>query len=667
MLNQIPDAILVIDAGVRLVYANDACVRSLGHDRAEWIGRPVFELVHPDDVHLVVARMATLEGSPIEVRILGADGGWRRWEVLANRVADGKAAGGFIVSGRDVSRRHALEVAGGDVGLLRAIVNHSSAMIAIIEPDGTVRSINSAFTRHLGYNPGLVAGVHFETMIAPSQREWLGQALEELESSGTFTVDGLMRHEDGSEVLVEFTVANLVNDPTVCGYLASGQVADSLRVARQRAEFLASHDPATGLLNRAGFYEAAAPLEQRSARTGEPFGVVMLDIDRLAQINALYGADVGDSVIQSVALRLQGLVRTDDVVARYGGDEFVVLSPLPMDGLLSVRDRIRSALSEPIIFDGHDLRIGVSTALAVKYGDATLRQLVEQSELELGRTARVGGDVNPVSDSPLAERRQVVDELNRALENDELRMWFQPIVDACAEITGFEALVRWHHPVRGVLTPPYFLPLVGIAGLSNRFDASVLDQTFAFLEELRLAGRGDMTVHMNVTPHQIGSVGFAERIWAERTSRSIAPGQLCLEITESDLLRVTTDALDNLSRLRREGVHIAIDDFGTGFSSLAHLLELPVDMLKIDKRFVQGLGTDSMASNLVSAIVGLTLNVGLDCVAEGVETADQRDLLVQAGCRSLQGWLFDAALPASVALAKARSTQSATSAAFPLP
>ena len=652
MLDAIPDSILVVDAEIRLVYANDACVRSLGHDRAEWIGRPVFELVHPDDVHLVVARMATLEGSPIEVRILGGDGMWRRWEVLATQVTDGPAAGGFVVSGRDVSRRHALEVAGDDIGLLRAIVNHSSAMIAIIEPDGTVRSINGAFTRHLGYNPGRVAGTRFESWVAPSQRDWVGLAIGELETSSEFTLDGLMLHTDGSEVLVEFTVTNLVNDPTVCGYLAAGQVADSLRVARQRAEFLASHDPATGLLNRTGFYEAAAPLEQRSARTGEPFGVVLFDIDHLAQINGLYGAEVGDAVIQSVALRLQGLVRGDDVVARYDGDEFAVMSPLPMDGLLSVRERIGLALAEPIVIDGNELRITVSSSLATSHGNVSLRHLVEQCETELCGTLPMLGEANPVTDSPLSERRQIVDELRRALDGDELRLWFQPIVGVDEVSVGFEALLRWHHPVRGVLTPAYFLPLVALAGLSTRVDALVLDQTLDFMTALGQAGRSDLTVHMNVTPHQIGSAGFAERIWAERTARRIDPERLCLEITESDLLRVGPAALENLGRLRRDGVHIAIDDFGTGFSSLAHLLELPVDMLKIDKRFVQGLGADAMASNLVSAIVGLTANVGLECVAEGVETVGQRDFLVQTGCRQLQGWLFDAALPASIAVAK---------------
>lgn len=655
LLDALPDPVFLVDAALVLRAANAACTRSLGFEREDWVGRSVLELLHPDDLGLALSRTTGLQGVPLEVRVMGADGMWRRWELLATRIEEGFAAGGLLVACRDLSRRYELEVAGSDLGLLRAIVNHSSSMIVIIEEDGTIRSVNGAVTRHLGYIPDQTVGTHFSSWIAPSQRDWISQAVGGLDGVNSFTIDGLMVHADGSEVLVEFTVTNLVNDPTVQGYIASGQVADSLRVARQRAEFLASHDAATGLLNRPGFYSAAAPLEQRSARTGQPFGVVLVDIDRLSQINGLYGAEVGDAVLQSVALRLQGLVRADDVVARYDGDEFAVLSALPLDGLISVRDRIVTSVAEPILYDGHDLRITVSTAVAVSNGNVPLRQLVEQCEAELGSAKGIAGEAARVPGTSMHERRRIVDELQVALDREELRLWFQPIVDREGVPLGFEALLRWHHPVRGVLSPALFLPLVGLAGLAARIDQLVADQCFTFVEELARLGRTDLTVHMNVTPRQIGQAGFAARIVDACAATGAPMSQLCLEITEADLLQVSAEALDNLARLRATGVHIAIDDFGTGFSSLAHLLELPVDVLKIDKRFVHGIGNDSMATNLVSVIVALTRNMGMGCVAEGVEQVHQLDHLVGLGCEQLQGWLFDAAMPASVALAKVRS------------
>ncbi len=649
LLDRLPDPVFTVDSALRLTWANAACEASLGYARGEWFGRSVLGLIHPDDVPIVISRALSLTGVPLDVRVVAAGGRKLRWEILASHL-DPAQRDGFLVTARDTTLRHSLDVDGGDVGLLRALVNYSSAMLALISPDGLVRSISGAFVRQLGYDQQSVAGTHYDDWIVPDDRPRVLAALAGLERDGSVTLDATMRHADGHEVLVEFTVVDLCDDPEVNALVVSGQVANSLRAARQRADFLSSHDPATGLLNRAGFFEAGAVLERHAARSGEPLAVVMADLDRLSQINELFGAAAGDAVIQSCAARLAALVRPEDVVGRYDGDEFVIATIGPMDGVISIRDRVLAALEEPIVIDGFEMRMSASVAIASGMPPVTLSELVDSAAVDVDHAYRFALAPPVHGAAAIVDRRNLVDQLKLALDRHELHVWFQPIVDGSGVTVAFEGLLRWEHPTRGVLTPGTFLPLVAMAGLADRVDRLVADQSLAFIAALGEIGRRDITVHINISPGQLSRPGFAAELTMLREARGIAAEQCCVEITESDVLRINNVALDNLAHLRRSGTHIAIDDFGTGFSSLAHLLELPVDMLKIDRRFVDGLGVDPMATSLTTAILGLTTSVGLGCVAEGVETPEQRDQLVALGCPQLQGWLFDAAMPADQAL-----------------
>ncbi len=645
-----PDPAFVLDAEFRITWANPACETGLGRRLDDWLGQSAFELIHPDDVELALVRVATLEGKPINVRVKAAAGDWRYWELLATLLTEGEYAGGLLVSARDTTERHALEVAGEDVGLLRALVNHSSAMLAVVDPDGSVRSINAAFTRELGYNATVVTGSPYDGWIAERDRERVATAVAGLAIDGTISLDATMVHADGTEILVDFTVSDLSLDPAVGGLLVSGQVAHSLMAARQQASFLATHDLATGLHNRLGLLAEGAALERRAARTGEPLGVVLLDLDRLGLVNEFYGHDAGDAVIRSVAARLGNAVRPDDLVARYDGDEFVVAMCGPLDNLLGVRDRLLEIIAEPILMGDNEIVVTATAATANSASGGTVAELVEQASADLEHAHRFEPGGAPARASGLAERRLLVDQLHAALAHDELELWFQPIVDERQQVGSFEALLRWNHPERGLLAPAAFLPMVTAAGLQQRVDRLVINQAVAFAARLADCGGPRCVVHLNVTPGQVSTEGFGAELKELCDRSGVDLGSLCAEITESDVLRVGAVALRNLGELRSYGVHIAIDDFGTGFSSLAHLLELPVDMLKIDRRFVSGLGVETMATSLTGAILGLANSVGLECVAEGVETIEQRDALLALGCRQFQGWLYEAALPIDRAL-----------------
>ena len=244
----------------------------------------------------------------------------------------------------------------------------------------------------------------------------------------------------------------------------------------------------------------------------------------------------------------------------------------------------------------------------------------------------------------LLERRARLDNLHRALSNREIQPFFQPIVDPDGSITSVEALVRWVHPERGVLGVAEFLPLARMAGLAEAIDAHVLEKALEFATRLDQAGYSHVEIHVNVDPKVIGRGGFAARFLERCEQHGVAPSQMVIEITETDLLAPGEVSLENLSELRRAGTQVTIDDFGTGFSSLSHLMILPVDGVKIDKSFVAGLGTDTAATNLTRVILGLAQSLGLSAVAEGVEHASEYHELVSFGCTAFQGWRYSPAV-----------------------
>ncbi|TFH13548.1 MAG: EAL domain-containing protein [Acidimicrobiales bacterium] len=256
-----------------------------------------------------------------------------------------------------------------------------------------------------------------------------------------------------------------------------------------------------------------------------------------------------------------------------------------------------------------------------------------------------------ISVDAINQRRRQVDQLRQALNGGEIQPFFQPICNSDGEITAVEALVRWVHPLRGVLGANEILPLAQMAGLAEAVDDCVLDQALEFAVRLADLGRGDIEVHVNTDPKVIARPAFGATFLDRCHRRGASPTQLVVEITETDLLSPGAASLANMQKLRFAGIHVSIDDFGTGYSSLAHLLELPVDGVKIDRRFVAGIDVDPAATNLTTAIIGLSKSLKLTCVAEGVEQPYQRDRLAELGCRSFQGWLFSAAVASTEILA----------------
>lgn len=662
----LPDPVVVMDDDGVLLHANAATAEALEWQVSEFLGRPLDELVHPDDLNSAGAAVdaAPLGGTGdlFRIRVRAGDGSWRSLELRGARHRSDDGTEVIALVCRDVSGRHLHDLAPeGDereAAVLRAVMANMHGMVAILEPDLVVRSINGEFTRRLGHSPVRAASRPFVEFLHPDDRVEVADAIARLAPDKSVSLDARFVVEDdtienidddNAVVTCEFTVNNLTDDAVLSGYVICGQVSPGLRDARDRVDFLAEHDHLTGLRNRNGFMRHAHDMLRR----GGGLGLMVIDVTQFRSINELYGERVGDRVLAALAARIDEIRSPELVVARFGGDEFVMAVRSSSEAeIRALRDRVRREVNTSVDVDGQEIVIALRTAIAFESSPQGLESLLASASNELMRAKRnADPEAGGISFDAITARRRQLDQLRGALESDQIQPYFQPIVAVDGHITAFEALVRWVHPVRGLLDVTEILPLARMAGLMRAIDDRVLELSFAFARRLAEAGHGAVEVHVNVDPNVIAQPAFASSFLHHCSAVGADPSQIVVEITETDLLAPGAVSLDNMRELRRAGAHVSIDDFGTGYSSLAHLLELPVDGVKIDRRFVVGIDVDPTATNLTTAILGLSESLQLSCVAEGVEQPYQRDRLADMGCNAFQGWLFSRAVGADEAAA----------------
>jgi diguanylate cyclase (GGDEF)-like protein/PAS domain S-box-containing protein len=646
-LAQLPDPIIAIDLDGVLRYANRTAADVLGWDVDAFIGRSALDLVHPDDANLVTASLATITGKRfgdlITVRVRTGRGTWTYLEIRGTRqVVDGEEL--VVIVARDTTDRHGLDLDQGEDAVLRAVMANMHGMVALVEADGRLRSINGAITRLLGHDPELIRGEAFIRFVHADDRAPVLEAVRSIAPQASLALDARFATADGGYVTCEFTVNNLVDDPVVRAYVISGQPATALTDARRRVEFLAEHDSRTGLLNRDGFMRGAREL----LRDGGGIGLLLVDIVQFRAINELYGEPVGDRVLTAIAGRIDEIHWPDLVTARLGGDEFVLAVRSSDEAAIEMlRERVRRDVGRPVLVGEQEINVGLRAATSFESRPQGLDSLLASASAELMSLKRNADPTTAgISFDAINQRRRQLDQLRRAIDDGEVQPFFQPIVGPAGEIIAVEALVRWVHPVRGVLGVAEILPLAQMAGLAAAVDEQVFDLSFEFARRLHDLGHRGIEVHVNVDPKVIAEPAFADRFLARCHRAGADPGRIVVEITETDLLAPGASSLANMQQLRRAGAHVSIDDFGTGYSSLAHLLELPGDGVKIDRRFVAGIDVDPAATNLTTAILGLSDSLGLTCVAEGVEQPYQRDRLLSLGCQSFQGWLYSPAVSA---------------------
>ena len=433
-------------------------------------------------------------------------------------------------------------------------------------------------------------------------------------------------------------------------------VRDASKRLRHQAktnEYQAFHDMLTGLANRALFKDRVQQAIREGEREDRVLAVMLMDLDRFKEINDTLGHHKGDQVLQQVAERLNEVLRDTDTVARLGGDEFAVLLPHIPDpaAALHVAEKIQDNLKRPMAIEGMALEVRASIGISFFPGHGEDVDLLLQRADVAMYLAKASGNVYEVytaeRDQYSPARLALVSELRRAMEDEEFVLYYQPKVDLrTGESYMVEALIRWDHPMRGMIPPNDFIPLAEHTGLIEPLTMYVLDKALRQVSQWREEDL-DLTVAVNMSPRNLLDLRFPEHVEALLKKWKLPPGCLQLEITESTLVADPTRAMGILSRLNQMRIEMSIDDFGTGYSSLGHLSQLPVKELKIDKSFVMNMGNDEGDAIIVRSTIDLGRNLGLRVVAEGVETAEIWRQLVVLGCDYAQGYYRSRPMPAS--------------------
>jgi diguanylate cyclase (GGDEF)-like protein len=426
--------------------------------------------------------------------------------------------------------------------------------------------------------------------------------------------------------------------------LAIGRVGGYSR----RLEHQARHDDLTDLPNRVLLLTWLREALARSRDRGTDIAVVFLDLDRFKAINDSFGHDVGDELLVAVARRLTHAVRTQDVVARLGGDEFVVCCEGPRDSIdgEEVSSRLVRALARPVVVRGRQTFVRSSMGIRIARAPDSAETVLRDADAAMYQAKSSGRGRVALFDDILRRRteaRLVIEyDLHRALERDEFRVYYQPTVSTRDEtLVGFEALLRWEHPERGLIAPGEFIPVAEETGLIVPIGTWVLEEACRQLRAWHDAGAGRLIMAVNLSARQMKSPDLLPEVAGILDRTGVHPADVCLEVTESVLIDDAQEAVRVLEALRGLGVKLAIDDFGTGYSSLAQVRRFPIDVLKIDRAFVSDLGNGAEATAIVATVVQLARALHLEVVAEGVETPEQRDHLVALGCGLAQGYYWN--------------------------
>jgi|GEM_PF-767367 len=544
---------------------------------------------------------------------------------------------------------------------LLEILEATPDFVAIADPEGRVNYANPATRAGLGFDPvdRNIGTLHPESSHQRLHEEGLPAARRDGRWQGEmdFRVQGGQEVHSFSQVIIAHSPGP-EQEPS--HYSTIARDIHDLKEAEARIEELSYRDRVTGLPNRTALRDRLLEESRRLSRTGRQGAVVHIDLDGFKGINDTLGTEVGDGVLCAVGLRLRGQVRTEDVVAHIGGDEFVVLL-LDLEGSQEavattadrLAERMRKEFSAPLRVGGRRHRLTASFGITLfPRADHDPDQLLQETDIALDPVKGRGGDAiaffQPGMLATTQRELELEQALAEALEGGGIRVVYQPQWDLVSgRMVGMEALARWEHPERGTISPAEFVPLAERSGLINRLGDTVLEQVLTQLREWEDGGHAipPMGVAVNVSPRQFATPDWETGIHERLQAFDIPGDRLKLEITESLLMENLTTASDKLARLRAAGICFALDDFGTGYSSLAYLQELPLDYVKVDRSFVQRIGDGDTGEGIIEAVLAMASHLGLDVIAEGVETRGQADFLRSRGCDAGQGFLWARPMP----------------------
>jgi len=537
---------------------------------------------------------------------------------------------------------------------LASLVRSSVDVIVVLTTDGRFGYATGSAARLFDAPVEELLGTPVHQRVHPADVEPL-VALLDARPDGDHPVGFRLTRADGRVAHVEGVLSNQLADPAVEGLVLTVRDVTARVELERQLTHQALHDPLTGLSNRRLFGDRLEHALRRRVGSTRRLSLLFIDLDDFKEVNDRFGHEVGDALLSEVGARLAGLARDGDTVARLGGDEFaLLLEDTDLADARAVAARVHEVLAAPAVAAGHHLAVRASIGLADAPPEgASGADLLRNADVAM-YLAKDGGKhgtavYEPGLHSAALDRLQLRADLERALLADELVLHFQPTVDLTTPgtptVQGFEALVRWQHPVRGLLPPGAFVPLAEESGLIVALGTWVLGEACRAAVTLQHPDRRPISMSVNVAVPQLTEPGFVELVTGTLARTGLSPDRLVLEITETAVLAGADVVAPLLARLRAVGVRIAIDDFGTGYSSLAHLRDLPVDVLKVDKSFVDHVVSSEQGASLAEAIIAMGHSLHLSTVAEGVEDAGQAAWLTAAGAGSGQGYLWSRPVP----------------------
>lgn len=550
-----------------------------------------------------------------------------------------------------VAREEAEHLAKNSEELFRALVEDSSDVVLVVR-DQKIIYQSPSVSRVLGYDVDEVKGTEYLGFMHPDDRdETVSRVLRMLEDGTPSALfEGRVRHADGSWVPVETSVRNQLDHPLVRGFVLNLRDMSERREFEAQLAHRAFHDDLTGLPNRALFQDRAAHAIARAERNGDPVAVLFIDVDNFKVVNDTLGHAVGDAALTEVATRIDACVRNSDTAARLGGDEFAVLledfrgeeSPARM------AQRILAELAGECEVEGHVLDLSASVGIARLQPGWTTDELIRNADIAMYMAKSSGKARYELFDADMhravVERLEMERDLSQALDRDEFVLHYQPIVSLeDRRIVGLEALLRWEHGQRGLVSPGHFIPVAEETGAILPIGRWVLFEAMrqtVVWQGRQPAGQKPLHISINVSMKQLAHGDLVADVQAALSETGIDPATVVLELTESALVDDTERTTVILTELKRLGVRLAIDDFGTGYSSLSYLQRFPLDILKIDRSFVEGVVRGTQSPALVRAIVEMSRSLELETVAEGIERDEELERVRAMHCELGQGFLF---------------------------
>jgi diguanylate cyclase (GGDEF)-like protein/PAS domain S-box-containing protein len=546
--------------------------------------------------------------------------------------------------------RRAIETSRSADERFRAIFEHSATGIVVLGADSTIRDTNAAFEQFLGASRAEIEHRRLADFTPPEHADLTTELLRDVGSGQRDNASAELRFVRGDgRVSWGAVTLSRAEDRREFRLIAMVQDITGRKTLEAQLLHQAFHDALTGLANRTLFLDRLGHAMRRVAPDHERLSVLFLDVDNFKVVNDTQGHAAGDRLLGIVADRLLNATRGCDTVARLGGDEFAVLldSPNGREGIEVVAQRISRALGQPVQTDpGREMVMSVSVGIATWHGGETPGELLRDADVAMySAKAQARGawvHYDPRMHAAIVERVSLEADLRRAIEGRELVLVYQPIVDVTTgQISGAEALLRWSHELRGAVPPSAFIPVAEQSGMIIPLGARVLDEACHRAAAWN-AARPDrpLTVTVNISGRQLPDPGLPAAVEGSLRASGLHPSCLVLEITETVIMQETESTLARLRELKQLGIRLAIDDFGTGYSSLSYLQRFPVDILKIDRSFTEGLLRGDHDAAFVRTIVSLAEALGLRTIAEGVEEWEQFEELASLGCDAVQGFLF---------------------------